>query len=108
MSPQHFGFINVISTFEENEVSFLFSIPCTPYLHEYYYKVKTPALYRSCLSTKYFNFSSKMKESFRYKCFENDNPPVEIDRIDAEKCHDLQGNKYQENSTLYSCCDCFM
>jgi len=47
-------------------------------------------------------------ELFPYICFERDNPPVEIVMRFEENCYDIQGNKYHENATLHSCCDCFI
>ena len=55
----------------------------------------------------HFNFRST-NESFPYICFERDDPPVEIGQRFKEKCYDIEGNKYHENATLNSCCDCFM
>ena len=43
-----------------------------------------------------------------YKCFDYENVPVDTDEIYESHCMDNQGNKFQENSTLTSCCQCLM
>ena len=42
------------------------------------------------------------------KCFERDIIPVETSNIYEGFCLDDKGNRYQENSTLTSCCECIM
>ena len=43
-----------------------------------------------------------------YTCFERDNVPVDTEEIYEGHCEDSRGNKYQEQSTTTSCCECLM
>ena len=40
-------------------------------------------------------------------CYQKDVVPVDLDLVFDSNCEDNQGNIYQPNSTLQSCCDCF-
>ena len=48
------------------------------------------------------------KEEAKFKCFETDAIPVYPDKIFDGYCSDIHGNKYQENSTVTSCCECLL
>ena len=48
------------------------------------------------------------KEEAKLKCFEKDAVPVYTEQIFDEYCGDIHGNKYQENSTVTSCCECLL
>ena len=48
------------------------------------------------------------KEESKFKCFETDTIPVNPEKIFGGYCSDIHGNKYQENSTLTSCCECLV
>ena len=42
------------------------------------------------------------------ECFEKDNIPVDTEEICENHCEDIHGGKYEENSTISSCCGCLM
>ena len=48
------------------------------------------------------------KEEAKFKCFETDAVPVYPEKIFDGYCSDIHGNKYQENSTVTSCCECLL
>ena len=54
---------------------------------------------------QYFRFP---KEESRFSCFEKDAIPVYTEKIFEGYCSDVHGNKYQENSTVTSCCECLL
>ena len=43
-----------------------------------------------------------------YTCFEKDHVPVDTEQIYEGHCEDTYGNKYEEQSTTSSCCECLM
>ena len=42
------------------------------------------------------------------KCFEKDIPPVNVEAAFEDHCQDKEGNLYNEEAKLYSCCKCIM
>ena len=47
-------------------------------------------------------------ETLPYSCFEKDSVPVDTDDIFEDQCVDKTGNKFDEGSSLTSCCQCIM
>ena len=45
-------------------------------------------------------------EQPKYKCFENDPDPVDINEQFENFCLDYHGNIHHGNATLTSCCEC--
>ena len=41
-------------------------------------------------------------------CFEKDTPPVHVEAAFEDHCQDKEGNLYNEEAKLYSCCKCIM
>ena len=40
-------------------------------------------------------------------CYEKDEVPVEVDVLYDDDCVDVEGNIYEQQSELQSCCGCF-
>ena len=53
-------------------------------------------------------FVSRPKNVDILKCFEHDEPPVNVEEIFENECCDKSGVLYPENSTLTSCCQCLV
>ena len=41
-------------------------------------------------------------------CFEKDTPRVNVEAEFEDHCQDKEGNLYNEEAKLYSCCKCIM
>ena len=58
-------------------------------------------------NTFYFQFRTS-DNTPSLTCFQKDRNPVDLEEIFEEHCEDIHGNKYEENSETFSCCECMM
>ena len=62
----------------------------------------------------YLPFPFPPISSIPIKCYEKDNSPVDAEGIfrgekdNRWECEDFDGNKYQKDYSLTSCCECLM
>ena len=49
-----------------------------------------------------------VKMEIEITCFEKDTRPVNVEAAFEDHCQDKEGNLYNEEAKLYSCCKCIM